>query len=127
MRDSTAQCRRTRATRATPSEELFLVPRDGGDARQLTRLGVTVRGVAWRPDSSALAFVADTHQRDEYTYDRADLVTVTTAGSLTRLTDDGFDHASPAWSSTGDAVFALREQSLNRSSPRSRPPAPTDV
>jgi len=117
-----------RDPRATPPEELFIVPREGGDARQLTTLGVTVRGVSWRPDSGALAFVADTHQRDEYTYDRADLFTVTTAGAVTRLTDDGFDHASPAWSAAGDAVFALREQSLNQVlAAKQAFGAPTDV
>jgi len=103
-----------RDPRASPPEELFLVPLEGGTARQLTSLGVNVRGVAWRPDAGALAFVADTHQRDEYSYDRADLFTVTTSGAVTRLTDDGFDHASPAWSAAGDAVFALREQSLDQ-------------
>jgi dipeptidyl aminopeptidase/acylaminoacyl peptidase len=103
-----------RDPRATPPEELFVVARDGGEARQLTTLGVHVRGPAWRPDSGALAFVADTHQRDEYSYDRADLFTVTASGTLARLTDDGFDHSSPAWSSSGDALFALREQSLNQ-------------
>jgi dipeptidyl aminopeptidase/acylaminoacyl peptidase len=103
-----------RDPQATPPEELFVVARDGGVPRQLTTLGVHVRGLAWRPDSGALAFVADTHQRDEYSYDRADLFTVTTSGSLSRLTDDGYDHASPAWSASGDAVFALCEQSLNQ-------------
>jgi len=103
-----------RDPRATPPEEVFVVSRDGGEARQLTTLGVHARGVAWRPDSTALAFVADTHQRDEYSYDRADLFTTTTAGTLTRLTDDGFDHAAPVWSAAGDAIFALREQSLNQ-------------
>jgi dipeptidyl aminopeptidase/acylaminoacyl peptidase len=99
---------------ATPPEEVFIVSREGGEARQLTTLGVNARGIAWRPDSSALAFVADTHQRDEYSYDRADLFTISLSGSLTRLTDDGYDHASPTWSASGDAVFALREQSLNQ-------------
>jgi Tol biopolymer transport system component len=103
-----------RDPRATPPEEVFVVSRDGGESRQLTTLGVHVRGVAWRPDSAALAFVADTHQRDEYSYDRADLFTITTAGTLARITDDGFDHSAPAWSTTGDAIFALREQSLNQ-------------
>ena len=99
---------------ATPPEEVFIVSREGGEARQLTTLGVNARGIAWRPDSSALAFVADTHQRDEYSYDRADLFTISLSGSLTRLTDDGYNHASPTWSASGDAVFALREQSLNQ-------------
>jgi dipeptidyl aminopeptidase/acylaminoacyl peptidase len=103
-----------RDPRATPPEELFVVARDGGEARQLTTLGVNARAIAWRPDSNALAFVADMHQRDEYSYDRADLFTVSLAGALTRITDDGFDHGAPVWTAQGDAIVAIREQSLNQ-------------
>jgi Tol biopolymer transport system component len=38
---------------ATPPEELFIVSREGGEAKQLTRTTVNVSGVAWRPDSGA--------------------------------------------------------------------------
>lgn len=103
-----------RDPRATPPEELFVVARDGGEARQLTTMGVNVRAATWRPDSGALAFVADMHQRDEYSYGRADLFTVTLAGALTRVTDDGFDHGAPAWTAKGDAIVAIRQQSLNQ-------------
>lgn len=103
-----------RDPRATPPEELFIVSREGGEPRQLTTLGVNVRAAAWRPDSGALAFVADTHQRDEYSYDRADIFTVTLTGTLTRVTDDGFDHGTPVWTGTGDTIVAIREQSLNQ-------------
>jgi len=34
---------------ATPPEELFIVAREGGDAKQLTKTGVNVSGVAWKP------------------------------------------------------------------------------
>src|SRR6185436_2359499 len=54
---------------ATPPEELFIVARAGGQPQQLTSTTVTVRGPAWRPDSQALAFVANVHERDEYTYE----------------------------------------------------------
>src|SRR5262249_15114094 len=75
---------------ATPPDELFVVGRDGGDAKQLTRGGVNVGGAAWRPDGGALAFIANEFQRDEYTYPRADLWTVTLDGATTkRLTNDG--------------------------------------
>jgi dipeptidyl aminopeptidase/acylaminoacyl peptidase len=99
---------------ATPPEELFIVAIEGGTPRQLTTLGVNVRGVSWRPDSAALAFAADTYQRDEYTYDRADLFTVDLSNELTRVTDDGFDHGAPVWTASGDALIAHREQSLNQ-------------
>src|SRR4029078_300407 len=55
---------------ATPPEEMFVVPRDGGGAKQLTKSGVTVRDLAWRPDGGALAFIANEFQRDEYVYPR---------------------------------------------------------
>jgi len=98
---------------ATPPEELFVVPRDGGDARQLTQLGVNVRMPAWRADSGALAFVANAHERDEYTYERADLWTVTLAGQTSRITDDGYNHQSPAWSPDGRTIAVRRELGLS--------------
>ncbi len=58
---------------ATPSREIYLVPRDGGKAEQFTSVGVDVQEFAWRPDSKAIAFIANAHQRDEYVYDRSDV------------------------------------------------------
>ena len=73
---------------ATPPAELYIVSRDGGAPRQLTSLGVNVSSVTWRPDSGALAFSADTHQRNEHNYGRSDLWVVDLDGETTRLTDD---------------------------------------
>lgn len=98
---------------ATPPQELFIVARTGGAPKALTQLGVTVGDLAWRPDSGALAFVANTHQRDEYVYPRADVFTVTVDGALTRLTDDGFDHGAPDWSPDGKAIVFTRQQGLS--------------
>ncbi|HEY1336745.1 MAG TPA: S9 family peptidase [Bryobacteraceae bacterium] len=99
---------------ATPPEELFAVAREGGAPRQLTRVGVNVTGAVWRPDSGALAFEADTHARDEYSYDRSDLWTVTLDGQTKRLTDDGYEHRSVAWSPDGAALVFARTQGLNQ-------------
>src|SRR5581483_7357208 len=90
-----------RDPKATPPEELYIIPREGGVAKQITHFGVDVRNVVWRPDSKALAFVANSHQRDEYTYDRSDLWTVTLDGQVKRLTDDGYNHSAPTWSPDG--------------------------
>lgn len=99
---------------ATPPNELYVVEREGGKPKQLTKLGVNVTGVAWSKDSGALAFVANTHQRDEHQYERADLFTVTLEGTVKRLTDDGHNYSAPAWSPDGRTIAVLREQSLTQ-------------
>jgi dipeptidyl aminopeptidase/acylaminoacyl peptidase len=113
---------------ATPPEELFIVPRDGGEPKQLTRVTVNVSGATWRPDSGALAFVANEFQRDEYTYGRADLWTVTLDGKTTRLTNDGYDHNSPAWSPDGRTLAVRRELGLSAViAAKQNHGAPTDI
>ena len=103
-----------RDAEATPPNELYVVARDGGAARQLTHLGVDAREPVWRPDSAALALVADTHQRDEYSYERADLFVVDLEGQIHRLTDDGFEYDSPAWSPDSRTLVFRRRQSLSQ-------------
>ena len=103
-----------RDPQATPPQELHLVPRAGGTARQLTLLGVNVLDAVWRPDGRALALVADSHQRDEYTYERADLWVVDLEGAIQRLTDDGFNHDEPAWSPDGRWIVFRRRMGLNQ-------------
>jgi dipeptidyl aminopeptidase/acylaminoacyl peptidase len=102
-----------RDAEATPPAELYIVPREGGAAKQVTHLGVDVNGVAWRPDSQAVALIADSHQRDEYSYERADLWIATVDGQVRRLTDDGFEYDSPAWSPDGKNLVFRRRQGLN--------------
>jgi len=104
-----------RDPRATPPSELFIVPLEGGEPKQLTKLGVDVLTPAWRGDGQALTFAANTHQRDEYSYERADVWTVTIDGETKRITkDDGWEHRSPAWSPDGRFIAVLREEGLNR-------------
>jgi dipeptidyl aminopeptidase/acylaminoacyl peptidase len=98
--------------RATPPRELYIVPRAGGTPRKLTSLGLDASGVAWSPDSRRIAFVADSGQRDEYVYERADLYVVTLDGTIRRLTNDGYDHDSPAWSPDGGHIVLRRQQGL---------------
>ncbi|HKE24684.1 MAG TPA: S9 family peptidase [Bryobacteraceae bacterium] len=97
---------------STPPTELYVVARAGGTPRQLTTLGVDAREPVWRPDSAALALVANTHQRDEYSYERSDLWAVDLQGQIHRLTDDGFEYDSPAWSPDGKWLVVRRRQSL---------------
>jgi dipeptidyl aminopeptidase/acylaminoacyl peptidase len=117
-----------RDPRATPPEELFIVARDGGEPKALTNIKVNVSGATWRPDSGALAFTANEFQRDEYTYGRADLWTVTIAGTTARLTNDGYDHNSPAWSPDGRTIAVRRELGLSAViAAKQNHGAPTDI
>src|SRR5205807_1469445 len=103
---------------ASPPNELYIVARDGGTPKQLTHLNVDVSAPVWRPDSGAIALVADSHQRDEYSYERADLWIVDLQGDLQgqirRLTDDAFEYDSPAWSPDGKDVIFRRRQGLSQ-------------
>ena len=98
----------------SPPAELYVVPREGDSSKQLTHLNVDVTTAVWRPDSTALALVADSHQRDEYSYERADLWTIDLEGHIHRLTDDGWEYDSPAWSPDGSSLVFRRRQSLNQ-------------
>jgi dipeptidyl aminopeptidase/acylaminoacyl peptidase len=91
---------------ATPSTQLFTVPRAGGVARAITDMPVNVSGAAWRPDAAVLAFTSDEFQRDEHTYPRADLWTVDLSGTVTRLTDDEYNWSDPTWSPDGRWIVA---------------------
>src|SRR5258706_2622165 len=75
---------------ASPPLELYIVAREGGSPKQLTQLGVDVKAAAWRPDGAGLALVADSHQRDEYSYERAGLWTIKIDGKRNSLTEAGF-------------------------------------
>ncbi len=98
----------------TPPQELYLAPRAGGTPKQLTQLGVSVQSAAWRPDGGALVITANPHQRDEHTYERADLWIVATDGKIKRLTDDGYNHSSPDWSPDGRFIVFRRQQGLSQ-------------
>ncbi len=98
---------------ASPPQELYIVSRKPGTPRQITRLGFNVQGPTWSPDSSALAFTADSHQRDEYTYERADLWIVDAEGQIKRLTNDGYHYSNPAWSPDGKFIVVRGYQGLS--------------
>ena len=98
---------------ATPPREIHVIPAGGGDPRRLTDLGVNASGVAWSPGGSRLAFTADSHQRDEHSYERADLWVVDLEGTVTRLTDDEYSYSSPEWSPDGREMAVRGNEGLD--------------
>jgi len=98
---------------ATPPREIFLLPAEGGEARQLTELGFDASGLAWSPDGDRIAFTADAHQRDEHSYERSDLWVVTVDGTVTRLTDDEYNYSGPEWSPDGSEIVARGNEGLD--------------
>jgi dipeptidyl aminopeptidase/acylaminoacyl peptidase len=95
---------------SNPATEIFLEPVSGGEARQLTALGLQPRDVMWTPDGATLVFTANADFRDERVYGRADLYRVDArSGAVTRLTpDDGLTNRSPRISPDGRRVAFVR-------------------
>ena len=97
----------------SPPRELYIVAVEGGEPKRLTSLGVDVEDYSWSADSLKLVFTADTHQRDAYVYERADLWIVDLEGQIERLTDDGFHHSAPAFSPDGTRIAYRRLKGLS--------------
>jgi dipeptidyl aminopeptidase/acylaminoacyl peptidase len=100
----------SRDPQANPAAEIVLMPVTGdAEERELTRLGLQPRELAWTPDGTTIVFTADTTFRDELRYGRADLWSVNLSGELRRLTrDDRFVHRSPAISPDGRHIAFVR-------------------
>ncbi|HLE72398.1 MAG TPA: S9 family peptidase [Vicinamibacteria bacterium] len=103
----------------SPPLELYLASTDdpeGAEHRRLTCFGFDVAAIAWSPDAERLVLVADSHQRDEYIYERPDLWLIerkATSCEAKRLTDDGFANESPVFSPDGRRIAFLREKGLS--------------
>ncbi|HTL04686.1 MAG TPA: S9 family peptidase, partial [Gemmatimonadales bacterium] len=98
----------------TPAQEIFLAPAGGGEARQLSRLGLRPRGTAWSPDGSALLFTADSSYRDERRYEHGQVWMVGTEGAARRVTRDlDYDYADASWSPDGRWILATRQLSTD--------------
>lgn len=92
---------------ANAAAEIVLMG-DGAE-RTLTRLGLQPGSLQWTPDGNTLVFTADSTYRDELSYGRTDLWTVTIDGTVRRLTrDDRFVHRSPAVSPDGRTIAFVR-------------------
>jgi dipeptidyl aminopeptidase/acylaminoacyl peptidase len=87
--------------RLRASSEIFLEPAGGGEARQLTRLGLQPGNVNWTPDGSAIVFTANEGLKTELDYGSSNLYRVSLDGQLTRLTDDGYNYSGVRFSPDG--------------------------
>jgi dipeptidyl aminopeptidase/acylaminoacyl peptidase len=94
--------------RARPAAALLVQPASGGSPKALVDLDLRPANLAWHPDGGSIAFTADPDWRDELKYESPDLYTVTTAGVLTRLTNDGYVHGETAFSPDGKYLSFVR-------------------
>jgi dipeptidyl aminopeptidase/acylaminoacyl peptidase len=67
-----------------------------------------------RPGALRGGASADAHQRDEWSYERADLWLVPLEGDMRRLTDDGHHHSDPAFSPDGGSLVFKRQLGLSQ-------------
>jgi dipeptidyl aminopeptidase/acylaminoacyl peptidase len=94
----------------SPPQEIFLTEGTGGQQRMLTKLGLRPSGVQWLPDGSALIFSADSGYRNELSYGRTDIWSVTTSGQLRRLTpEDSYDYNGARLSPDGKWIMYTRQ------------------
>jgi len=98
----------------TPPQEIFLAAADGSGERQLTRLGLRPGGVQWHPDGKSLLFTADSGYRDERSYGRNDIWTVSADSPARRLTSNAeYSYANARCSPDGRRILATRSHALD--------------
>lgn len=99
---------------ATPAQEIFIAVADSGKERQVTKLALRPSGVQWSGDGTKLLFTADTGYRNERSYGRSDIFTVSPDGRTERLTSDGqFSYANARYSPDGRWILATRDYALD--------------
>jgi dipeptidyl aminopeptidase/acylaminoacyl peptidase len=93
-----------------PPQELFVSAADGSGERRLTQLGLRLSDAQWNADGKTLLFTADSSYRNERSYGRSDIWTVTVDGQLRKLTTDReLDYSNARYSPDGRSILALRE------------------
>jgi len=84
---------------------LFVVPADGGTARQLTDGDWNHNGVAWTPDGAEILFTSLRVEDAEHEWRQSDIYSVEVAGgTITRLTDRSGPDGSPVPSPDGQLI-----------------------
>ena len=89
---------------AAPALQIVMQPsaaQGDGAAKTLVDMDLRPANLAWHPNGRLLAFTADPEFRDELKYEHPDLYTVTTDGTVTRLTNDGMVHGDVDFSPDG--------------------------
>ncbi len=82
--------------------EVWLVARDGGEARRLTRTSAAESQLAWSPDSKRLVYVSERSGAAQlWRYDLA-------SGSESRLTQSADNDATPRFSPDGKTIAYAR-------------------
>ena len=84
---------------------LFVVPADGGTARQLTDGDWNHNGVAWTPDGAEILFTSLRVENAEHEWRQSDIYSVSVgSGAITRLTDRSGPDGSPVPSPDGRLI-----------------------
>ncbi len=84
---------------------LFVVPADGGTARQLTEGDWNHNGVAWTPDGAEILFTSLRVEDAEHEWRQSDIYSVNVAsGEITQLTDRSGPDGSPLPSPDGRLI-----------------------
>ncbi|MDB4875637.1 MAG: hypothetical protein JWM41_2083 [Gemmatimonadetes bacterium] len=99
-----------RDVQSNPPQELMVAPAGGGAERKLTSLGLRPTGVQWNRDGTTLLFTADSLYRDERSYGRPEIWTVSVDGALTRLAPNpDYQYAGATYSPDGRWILATRQ------------------
>ena len=92
------------------NHHLFVVPADGGEAKQLTNGVWDVTGFDWSPDSSRLAVTGNAEPNSDLQRE-LDLYVVDLAGDRTKIAG-GFYLSTPSWSPKGDIIAFVAPNGL---------------
>jgi dipeptidyl aminopeptidase/acylaminoacyl peptidase len=99
-----------RDVQLNPPQELVISPAPGGAERKLTSLGLRPVDPQWNLDGTMLLFTADSLYRNERSYGRPEIWTVSTDGAVKRLTPStDYQYVGASFSPDTKSILATRE------------------